>query len=211
MAAPRQTPEIESSATASVSKRPGIREHRKHPMFDTLQVTNDLKRGGLAEPQAEAIVSAFSTVFQDMVTKDDLKAALKDYPTKEELRADLKAALKDYPTKEELRADLKAALKDYPTKEELRVEVKAALEDYPTKEELRADLKAALKDYPTKEELRVEVKAALEGYPTRAGIEKGFKDFYRRFVYIAVAIVGVNATVTAMLFGAFSMMIRSHL
>ena len=143
MVSPHQTPEIESSATASASKRPGIREHRKRPMFDTLQVTNDLKRGGLAEPQAEAIVSAFSTVFRDVLTKDDLKAALKDYPTKDELRA--------------------------------------------------------------------EVKAALEGYPTRDEIEKGFKDFYHRFVYIAVAIVGVNATVTAMLFGAFSMMIRSHL
>ncbi len=102
MTAAHQTPEIESSATASASKRPDIREHRKRPMFDTLQVTNDLKRGGLAEPQAEAIVSAFSTVFRDVLTKDDLKAALKDYPTREEL----KVSLENCPTKAELKAGL---------------------------------------------------------------------------------------------------------
>ncbi len=102
MTAAHQTPEIESSATASASKRPGIREHRKRPMFDTLQVTNDLKRGGLAEPQAEAIVSAFSTVFRDVLTKDDLKVALKDYPTREEL----KVSLENCPTKAELKAGL---------------------------------------------------------------------------------------------------------
>ena len=87
MNTPHQTPEIESSKTASTSKRPGIREYKKRPMFDTLQVSNDLKRGGLAEPQAEAIVSAFSTIFQDMVTKDDLKVALSGYATKVDLAA----------------------------------------------------------------------------------------------------------------------------
>lgn len=102
MVAPHQTPEIESSKTASASKRPGIREYKKRPMFDTLQVSNDLKRGGLAEPQAEAIVSAFSTIFRDVLTKDDLKAALKDYPTREEL----KVSLESCPTKAELKAGL---------------------------------------------------------------------------------------------------------
>ena len=110
MVAPRQTPEIESSATASTPKRPSIREHRKHPMFDTLQVANDLKKGGFSEPQAEALVSAFSAITRDLVTKTDLETALKDYPTRDELKAELKAALKDYPTRTELKAELAAGL-----------------------------------------------------------------------------------------------------
>ena len=125
MVAPHQTPEVKSSATASASKRPGIREHGKRPMFDTLQVANDLKKGGFSAPQAEALVSAFSAVFQNMVTKADLKAALKDYPTRAELKAELKAALEGYATRAELRAELKS-------------ELKAALEGYATKADLAA-------------------------------------------------------------------------
>ena len=87
MAASHQTPGVESSATASASMRPGVREHSKRPMFDTLQVANDLKKGGFSEPQAEALVSAFSAITRDLVTKVDLKAALKNYPTKIDLAA----------------------------------------------------------------------------------------------------------------------------
>lgn len=87
MAVPNKTAEVESSATASPSKRLGIREHRKRPMFDTLQVANDLKKGGFAAPQAEALVSAFSAITRDMVTKSDLKTALENYPTKFDLAA----------------------------------------------------------------------------------------------------------------------------
>lgn len=56
-------------------------------MFDTLQVARDLKKGGFSEPQAEAMVSIFSAILQNMVTKADLEAALKDFPTKAELAA----------------------------------------------------------------------------------------------------------------------------
>lgn len=79
-------------------------------MFDTLQVANDLKKGGFSEPQAEALVSAFSAITRDLVTKTDLETALKDYPTRDELKAELKAALKDYPTRTELKAELAAGL-----------------------------------------------------------------------------------------------------
>ena len=110
MATSHQTPGVKSSAAASASMRPGVREHSKRPMFDTLQVANDLKKGGFAEPQAEALVSAFSAITRDLVTKADLKAALKDYPTRDELKAELKAALEDYPMRAELKAELKAGL-----------------------------------------------------------------------------------------------------
>ena len=167
MAAPHQTPEAESSAIASASKHPGIREHRKRPMFDTLQVANDLKKGGFSESQAGALVSAFSAIVQDIVTKADLKTALEGYPTKAELKAELKAALGDYPTKAELRADLKAALKGYPTKAELKADLKAALGDYPTKAELGGELKTALGGYPTRPELKAELKAGLASLQAR--------------------------------------------
>ena len=104
MSSLHRTPRVESSATASASTRPGIREHGKRPMFDTLQVANDLKKGGFSEPQAEALVSAFSAMLQGMVTRADLKVALENYPTKD----DLKAALENHPTKAELKAGLSA-------------------------------------------------------------------------------------------------------
>lgn len=96
------------TASAQAFKRPGTRESRQRLMFDTLQVARDLKKGGFSEPQAEAMVSIFSAVSQNMVTKADLEAALKDFPTKAELKAELKAALEDYSTKAELKAELAA-------------------------------------------------------------------------------------------------------
>ena len=64
------------TASAQASKSSGVRESRQRPMFDTLQVARDLKKGGFSEPQAEAMVSIFSTVSQNVVTKADLE--LKD-------------------------------------------------------------------------------------------------------------------------------------
>ena len=75
------------TASAQASKGLGIRESRQRPMFDTLQVARDLKKGGFSESQAEAVVSIFSAILQNMVTKADLEAALKDFPTKVELAA----------------------------------------------------------------------------------------------------------------------------
>ena len=95
------TPEL-PTASAQASKCSGIRETRQRPMFDTLQVARDLKKGGFSEPQAEAVVSAFNSISQNMVTKADLEAALKDFPTKAKLKAELKTALENYPTKTEL-------------------------------------------------------------------------------------------------------------
>lgn len=99
------TPELPTTS-AQASKCSGIRETRQRPMFDTLQVARDLKKGGFSEPQAEAVVSAFNSISQNMVTKAELKA-------------ELKAALGNYPTKAELKAELKTALENYPTKTEL--------------------------------------------------------------------------------------------
>ncbi len=96
------------TASAQTSKCSGIRESRQRPMFDTLQVARNLKKGGFSGPQAEAVVSAFSSISQNMVTKAELKAELKaalgNYPTKAELKAELKTALENYPTKIELAA-----------------------------------------------------------------------------------------------------------
>ena len=46
-------------------------------MFDTLQVTKELRESGFAEPQAEAIVAAFGAIAGNVATKDDLEALAK--------------------------------------------------------------------------------------------------------------------------------------
>lgn len=99
------TPELPTES-ARAFKYSDFWEPRQRPMFDTLQVAHDLKKGGFSEPQAEAIVSILSAISQNMVTKADLEVALKDFPTKSELKAELKAALEDYSTKAELKAEL---------------------------------------------------------------------------------------------------------
>jgi len=63
----------------------------------------------------EAISDMFQGITDIMVTKDDLKQALDNYPSKD----DLKQALNDYPTKD----DLKVALGDHPTKNDLKREL----------------------------------------------------------------------------------------
>ncbi len=101
------TPEL-PTASARTSKRPGFRESRQRPMFDTLQVADDLKKGGFTASQADALVSVLNAIFRNMVTraelKAELKAALSNYPTKAELKAELKATLENYPTKIDLAA-----------------------------------------------------------------------------------------------------------
>jgi len=79
------TPE-RPTASAQASKRSGIWESGERPMFDTLQVACDLKKGGFSEPQAEAVVSIFSAISQNMVTKAELKAELKTALTALEMR-----------------------------------------------------------------------------------------------------------------------------
>ena len=74
------------------AKRAGRHGKRKRPMFDTLQVTRELRESGFVEPQAEAIVAAFGAIAGNVATKDDLRDfAIKDdlgnFATKDDLKA----------------------------------------------------------------------------------------------------------------------------
>ena len=72
------------SRTSSVSaKHTGRQVKGKRPMFDTLQVTKNLRESGFAEPQAEAVVAAFGAIAGNVATKDDLE----DFATKDDLKA----------------------------------------------------------------------------------------------------------------------------
>ena len=86
------TPE-RPTASAQTSKRSGTRESRQRPMFDTLQVARDLKKGGFSEPQAEAVVSAFNSISQNMVTKAELKTELTALETRLIVRMYMTASL----------------------------------------------------------------------------------------------------------------------
>lgn len=96
---------LSESRTSPVStKRTGRRVKEKRPMFDTLQVTRELRESGFAEPQAEAVVAAFGAIAGNVATKDDLR----DFATKDDLR--------DFATKD----DLKAIEEKMVTKDDLR-------------------------------------------------------------------------------------------
>lgn len=100
----------QSRTSPAPAKRTGRPVKEEHPMFDTLQVTKELRESGLAEPQAEAIVVAFGAIAGNVLTKDDLKGFstkedLKDFATKDDL--------KDFATKDDLKAlEEKMATKD---------------------------------------------------------------------------------------------------
>lgn len=86
-------------------------------MFDTLQVTKELRESGFAEPQAEAVVAAFGAIAGNVLTKDDLegfatKGDLERFATKDDLKAlEAKMATKD---------DLKALEEKMATKDDLK-------------------------------------------------------------------------------------------
>ena len=71
-----------SRTSPAPAKRTGRPVKEEHPMFDTLQVTKELRESGLAEPQAEAIVVAFGAIAGNVLTKDDLKG----FSTKDDLK-----------------------------------------------------------------------------------------------------------------------------
>ena len=73
----------QSRTSPAPAKRTGRQVKEERPMFDTLQVTKELRESGLAEPQAEAIVAAFGAIAGNVATKDDLK----DFATKDDLKA----------------------------------------------------------------------------------------------------------------------------
>lgn len=79
-------------------------------VFDTLKASRTLKAAGVADAQAEAIVTTMAGAFDDAVaTKADIaevKAELKSTATKTEL-AEVRAELKSMATKTDI-AELKA-------------------------------------------------------------------------------------------------------
>ena len=82
----------QSRTSPAPAKRTGRQVKEEHPMFDTLQVTKELRESGFAEPQAEAIVVAFGVIAGNVATKDDLK----NFATKDDLKAlEEKMATKD--------------------------------------------------------------------------------------------------------------------
>ncbi|MCY3852334.1 MAG: hypothetical protein OXG03_01980 [Gammaproteobacteria bacterium] len=94
----------------------------KHPMFDTLQVTKELRESGFAEPQAEAIVVAFGAIAGNVATKDDLEG----FATKDDLEGfATKGDLERFATKDDLKAleakmVTKDDLKGFATKDDLK-------------------------------------------------------------------------------------------
>lgn len=113
---PEETPS-QSRISSAPAKPAGRQVEEKHPMFDTLQVTKELRKSGFAEPQAEAVVVAFGAIAGNVATKDDLedfatKGDLEKFATKDDLRAlEAKMATKD---------DLKALEAKMATKDDLQ-------------------------------------------------------------------------------------------
>lgn len=107
----------QSRTSPAPAKRTGRPVKEEHPMFDTLQVTKELRESGLAEPQAEAIVFAFGAIAGNVVTKDDLE----DFSTKDDLRGfATKDGLKSLEAKMATKDDLKALEEKMATKGDLK-------------------------------------------------------------------------------------------
>ncbi len=97
-----------SQIPSAPTERTGRQIEGNRPMFDTLQVTKELRESGFAEPQAEAIVVAFGAIAGNVATKDSLK----NFATKDDLRAiEEKMATKD---------DLRAIEEKMATKDDLK-------------------------------------------------------------------------------------------
>ena len=153
------------------AKRAGRHGKRKRPMFDTLQVTRELRESGFAEPQAEAIVAAFGAIAGNVATKDDLRG----FATKDDLR--------NFATKDDLKAiEEKMATKDDLKAVEERMVTKDDLKHYATE----ASLQKAIG------ELRQEMHTGFQKVHT------DFHELHRFFIQTAMGTVTVNiAMVTA--------------
>lgn len=77
----------QSRTSPAPAKRTGRPVKEKRPMFDTLQVTKELRESGFAEPQAEAVVAAFGAIAGNVATKDDLVALEARMATRDDLKA----------------------------------------------------------------------------------------------------------------------------
>ena len=176
------------------AKRAGRHGKRKRPMFDTLQVTRELRESGFVEPQAEAIVAAFGAIAGNVATKDDLR----DFAIKDDLRNfATKDDLRDFATKDDLRNfATKDDLRDFATKDDLG--------NFATKDDLKAIeermvTKDDLKHYATEASLQKAIGELRQEMHT--GFQKVHTDFHelhRFFIQTAMGTVTVNiAMVTA--------------
>lgn len=160
----------QSRTSPAPAKRTGRPVKEERPMFDTLQVTKELRESGFAEPQAEAIVVAFGAIAGNVATKDDLK----DFATKDDLKAlEEKMATKD-------------DLKNFATKDDLK-----ALEE---KLEEKMATKDDLKHFATQADL---LKTAGE---LRQEMNAGFQNMQRFFIQAALGTVTVNIAMVAAIF-----------
>ena len=109
-----ERPPSESRIPQASTKRMGLRDEERHPMFDTLAVTRELQESGLGGAQAEAIVAAFGAIAGNMATKDDLK----NFATKDDLRA-IEERMEKMATKDDLRA-IEERMEKMATKDDLK-------------------------------------------------------------------------------------------
>ena len=179
----------QSRTSPAPAKWTGRQVKEERPMFDTLQVTKELRESGLAEPQAEAIVFAFGAIAGNVLTKDDLKGFstkddLKDFATKDDL--------KNFATKDDLKGfATKDDLKDFATKDDLK--------NFATKDDLKVlEAKMATKDdlkhFATQADL---LKTAGE---LRQEMNAGFQNMQRFFIQAALGTVTVNIAMVAAIF-----------
>ena len=99
----------QSRTSPAPAKRTSRQVKEERPMFDTLQVTKELRESGFAEPQAEAVVAAFGAIAGNVATKDDLEG----FATKDDLKAlEAKMATKDDLKALEEKLEEKMATKD---------------------------------------------------------------------------------------------------
>ena len=68
----------------------------------------DITNQQLLDSMTEQVGVIIKNELKAFATKDDLKTALKDYPTKQDLKNELKNELKAYATKDDLNDGLKA-------------------------------------------------------------------------------------------------------
>ncbi len=178
----------QSRTSPAPAKRTGRPVKEEHPMFDTLQVTKELRESGLAEPQAEAIVFAFGAIAGNVVTKDDLE----DFSTKDDLRGfATKDDLKSFATKDGLKS-LEAKMA---TKDGLKsLEAKMATKDDLKALEEKMATKGDLKHFATQADL---LKTAGE---LRQEMNAGFQNMQRFFIQAALGTVTVNIAMVAAIF-----------
>lgn len=189
---PEETPS-QSRISSAPAQPAGRQMEEKHPMFDTLQVTKELRKSGFAEPQAEAVVVAFGAIAGNVATKDDLE----DFAIKGDLeRFATKGDLEKFATKDDL----------------VRFATKDDLVRFATKDDLRAlEAKMATKDDLKALEAKMATKDDLQHYATEANLLKavgglrqemnaGFQNMQRFFIQAALGTVTVNIAMVAAIF-----------